>query len=152
MIGDQIDVEMFEMEKAECPDILASGGLGPCIAIGVYDLQSKSGYMMHDPQFEEEDLEERIKIIREDYKDLSRLSLFVAGNAFSAGLELGKAGFKGIPRERIYASRELVINFLKKYFKDSQMKVQWLPDNYTGELYLDTSTGKFTFESSPEYH
>jgi|TARA_Y100000310_G_scaffold161135_1_gene161092 chemotaxis receptor (MCP) glutamine deamidase CheD len=52
MISKYIEVEQFEMKKAYYPDSIGSGGLGPCIAISIYDFKTRSGYMMHESDFQ----------------------------------------------------------------------------------------------------
>ncbi len=77
----EVAVGMYEMKKARCPNILVSEGIGPCIAIALYDEKTKSGYMMHQPNFEPKNLESKIGNIREDYKDLGRLRVLVTGSS-----------------------------------------------------------------------
>ena len=137
---EDIEVDQFEMKKAHYPDILRSGGLGPCIAIGVYDPNTRSGYMMHEPHFQYAKLDEKIQKILRDYKDASRLKIFVAGNSLSSHDDNTQRGFE-------MSNRPHVERCMKKYFQDSQVRIQWVPDDHCAELYLDTSTGKFTLDA-----
>ena len=59
-----IKVGVCEMKKANYPDTLVSGGMGPCIAIGVYDPKTRSGYMMHEPDFLSVDLSGKLQEIQ----------------------------------------------------------------------------------------
>ncbi len=116
----EIDVSQCEMKKANYPDTLLAD-LGPCIAIGVYDPKTRSGYMMHEPHFQHTDLDGKIQKIQKDYGDLSRLSVFVAGNSLASDDDEAQ-------REYERANRPFVEGVLKKHFQDSQVKIRWLPD------------------------
>ena len=132
-----IKVEDSEMKKANYPDTLRSGGLGPCIAIGVYDPKSKSGYMMHEGNFQYEDLDGAIQVIERDYGDLSSLKVFATGNSLSS--------YDDDEEQREYeiANRPFVEQILNKYFQASQLQIEWMPDDVTADLYLYTSNGEF---------
>ncbi len=41
-------INQCETGEVSFPDILTSGGLFPCIAIGIYDKQLKKAYLMHE--------------------------------------------------------------------------------------------------------
>ena len=68
METEEIYVGMGDLKKALYPNILCSGGLGPCIAVAVYHPATRSGYMLHEHHA---DIEAKIKEIQEDYRDLS---------------------------------------------------------------------------------
>ena len=137
--SDMVEVEMCSMEKGEYPAVLQSGGLGPCIAIGFYDPKTRSGYMMHEPGMRHTDLSGRIQQIKRDYGGLSKLEVFVTGNSLSSNDD-------DTQREYVRSDRLFVEKIIKKYFRKSQVQIQWLPDNHIGELYLDTTTGQFSLE------
>ena len=139
MYPEDIEVEQFEMKKANYPDTLRSGGLGPCIAIGVYDPMTRSGYMMHEPHFQSADLDKNINEIRRDYGDLIRLRVFVAGNSLDSDDDAKQ-------REFNRSNRPYVEQTLKKYFQVSQLQVNWMPDDHIAVLSLDTSTGEFELD------
>lgn len=134
MHSEEIIVEQFEMKKANFPDILRSGGLGPCIAIGLYDSKTRSGYMMHEVDYT--DLDRKIREIKRDYCDLRRLKIFVVGNSLDS---LGSEE----QREYEISKRPHIEQILKKYFQGSQLQIKWMHDNHCAELFLDTSTGIF---------
>jgi len=138
MYQEDIEVEQFEMKKASYPDTLSSGGLGSCIAIGVYDPKTRSGYMMHEPIFQYANLDEKIQEIKRDYGNLARLKLFVAGNSLSWD--------DAEQREFERSDRPYVERILRKYFQNSQLQIKWTPDNHIAELFLDTSSGEFDLD------
>ena len=139
MYQEDIKVEQLEMKKANYPDTLSSGGLGPCIAIGVYDPKTRTGYMMHEPHFQYPDLDGKINEIRGDYGDLTRLRVFAAGNSLASDDDAKQRDF-----ER--SDRPYVEQTLRKYFQDSQLQIRWMPDDHSAELFLDTSTGEFELD------
>ncbi len=138
----EIEVGQFEFKKAYSPDVLSSGGLGPCIAVGVFDPLTRSGYIMHSPGFKicEPEMEFNLFRIIEDYlgssRDLSKLKVFAAGCAFERDDDLDFRKFK--IDERAHAER-----ILRNYFNDSQLTIKWTPNNHIAALSLYTSTGKF---------
>jgi hypothetical protein len=136
MYPEDINVDSLEMKKANYPDTLSSGGLGPCIAIGVFDPKTRSGYMMHEPHFRSVDLDGKINEIRKDYGDLTRLRVFATGNSLSSYESEGQRKFER--SNRLYVEQTL-----RKYFRDSQLQIRWMPDDHNVVLFLDTSTGEF---------
>ncbi|MDO8510725.1 MAG: hypothetical protein Q7S55_01015 [Nanoarchaeota archaeon] len=134
MEAEELYVEVGEMTKAHSPDSLWTDGLGPCIAVAVYDPVTKSGYLMH--ALPHTSLEPKIEEMSKDYGDLSRLRVFVTGNSMSF--------YNGIRQDKFDLSeRSYVEGIMTKYFNKRRTTIQWLPDNHCGELHLDTSTGKF---------
>lgn len=133
-----IDVNGSEMKRANYPDTLLAC-LGPCIAIGIYDPKTRSGYMMHEPDWKQEDLDGKIKKIQKDYDDLSRLKVFVTGNSLTSSDD---------KKQRKYekANRPFVERVLKRYFQASNVQIRWMPDDHCCLLYLHTSIGEFKLE------
>ncbi|MFH1456439.1 MAG: hypothetical protein ABIF40_05845 [archaeon] len=138
MESKEIEVNLMDMKKAEYPDTLLAD-LGPCVAIGIYHPETRSGYMMHEPHFQHTDLDGKIQKIQEDYGSLSRLRVFVAGNSLASDDNKKQ-------REYERANRPFVEEVLKKYFQKSQVRIRWMPDNHSCGLYLHTSTGKFQLD------
>ena len=139
MHSEYIKVEQFEMKKANSPDILRSGGLGPCIAIGIYDSKTKSGYMMHGLDFQSDDLDGKIQEIKKDYGNLTELQIFAVGNSLDSFDNEEQ-------REYEIINRPFVEQILRKYFQDSQLQIKWIHDDHCAELFLDTSTGEFELD------
>lgn len=137
MEAEEINVGMGELKKALYPDILCSGGLGPCIAVAVYDPVTRSGYMLHEHH---PNIEAKIKEIQKDYQDLSRVQVFVTGNSLFSDFDAEQTAF-----ERSF--RADVEKIISQYFNQRQTEIQWLADNLCGELYLYTSSGKFIVDS-----
>tara|TARA_Y100000310_G_C20535246_1_gene740526 strand:+ start:537 stop:986 length:450 start_codon:yes stop_codon:yes gene_type:complete len=143
MSFDLINVGVGEMKKAENPDMLEAN-FGPCTVIAIYDPDTKSGYMIHEANIQDVNLNIMIGTIKADYGDLSRLKVFVAGASFIYGTFTFKEA--KVEREILKRDRIYVEGILKKYFKKSQVEYHWLPDEHGATLHLHTSTGKFEFE------
>ncbi|MFA4875584.1 MAG: hypothetical protein WC956_03800 [bacterium] len=135
-----IIVEMFTMEKASSPDVLYSGGLWPCVAIGIYDPRTKSGYMIHYVPHAA-GLEKDLERVRQDFRESAPLRIYVHGNSQTSEVE--------DQEEKEFAIKVLrphVLTALKQCFPDARITVRWLKDDYTGELYLNTANGKFSHD------
>ncbi|MBR9692270.1 hypothetical protein GOV06_05805 [Candidatus Woesearchaeota archaeon] len=126
-----------DWRKASNPDILKSGGLGPCIAIGVYDPNTKTGYMVHIPGMSDENLSKFLEVVKNDYPNLDDLIV----EAFGAGMDdcEDKEYHEYLKLDRKYVEKKL-----SKLFKN--LVCDWLPNNCVGELILDTHTGEFDTE------
>jgi hypothetical protein len=136
----EIEVPMFEWRRVEYPDILKSGGLEPCIAIGLYDPETRSGYGYHYiPGSRYTELRKMIASARNVYHDLSGLAVFIGGNSLDSDEDADSL-------ESSLAERLRIRKLLGRYFKDSQIQVRWLPNDSSGELFLDTMAGEFRFE------
>ena len=144
----EIQVNQFEMKKAKIPHVLYSGGLGPCIAIGVYAPNKRIGYMIHQPHFShgvnsKNSLLDFIKKIREECMDLSGLKVFATGG--SLDVLMNQEDNKNLLEDRKFVTKEL-----RKHFKESSLKIIWGEIDCATELFLDTSTGKFKVVTSYE--
>jgi|TARA_Y100000310_G_scaffold191260_1_gene191261 hypothetical protein len=135
-----VNIEQMEMKKVNYPNTLWSGGLGPCIGIGIYDPKTRSGYMMHEPHFQYVDLDDKIRQIQEDYGDLSRLKVLAAGNSLASDDDAHQRNFEK-------SNRPFVEQTLRKYFGNSQLQIRWAPDDYWTEMFLETSTGELRTET-----
>lgn len=129
-----------QMKKANSPATLTSGAMGPCVAIAMYDPKTRSGYMLHEPSFFCTDLRCMIQKIKQDYGDLSRLNVFVAGNSLCSDPHV-------MQRDLQNNIRPYVEEVLREYFKESQLQISWAPDDHRVELFLDTSNGDFDLNS-----
>ena len=127
------------MVKGYSPDLIRSGGLGPCIAVGIYDYFSKSGYMMHEVDYSCIDFGSKIEMLKRDYGSLNNLKVFAAGNSI---FSLDKLEQKDLE----LSSRYFVEEMLVKYFPVGNIEFNWLDDDVVGELFLDTKTGIFSLD------
>ncbi|MFW6024728.1 MAG: hypothetical protein ACOCRX_00130 [Candidatus Woesearchaeota archaeon] len=135
----EVFVEMFLMEKEFSPNILNSGGLGPCVAIGFYNPNEKSGYMLHHPMPYKDNLDNYFNEIKEDYKDTSNLEIYVTGNSPSMSDDINQIDH--------YNLRELIEESLTDYFYDSKLNYDWTDDyNCITNLILDLEKGHFEVE------
>ncbi len=74
---------MNRYRTARAPNILASGGLGPCIAVGA--IAGNKGYMMHYIPLQNIDRVDCVvrffKGLEKDVSDKSKVKLYLAGGA-----------------------------------------------------------------------
>ncbi len=134
--SEDFEVGQNEMKKS-CGGVLTSGGMNPCIAIAIYNPYNKCAYMIHDPSFVmSNNLNERIQKIIEDLGDQKRLIIQVAGNSTLSTED-------DEPNNDILENRSYVEKSLQKFFKKSQIKIQWAEPDMSTVLTLNTETGKF---------
>ncbi|MCW3084226.1 MAG: hypothetical protein JWP12_1592 [Bacteroidetes bacterium] len=127
-----ITIEMGEDAKAESPQIISSGGMGPCISVAISDPIGKCGYMRHQSNPENDnDLEDFI------IKSLAECSNVNIVKVYAAG------GAEGEDADHVLDSRKYVLELLSKYFIKSQIKIKWSKHEGVAELVLDTGKGKF---------
>ncbi len=143
----EIVVGIDEFRKATCPDVLKSGGLGPCIAIGVYNPSDRSGYMLHeaDPQTTNY-LMEFLRTIEADYGGMDGLRVRVGGNSLSNADTIDRS-----LREYQKCNRIYVKNTLLNYFERRRIIFRRAPDDNNCELVLDLQKGSFDYDSVLDY-
>ncbi|HLD33456.1 MAG TPA: hypothetical protein VJB66_01935 [Candidatus Nanoarchaeia archaeon] len=131
-----IKVEMFEYKKAQKPDVLTSGGLGPCIAVGaIYDT---IGYMSHSVDTEQVsyELDALLDVLRREANP-RRTKIYIAGGGLDSefpSLIQGILNSRRITLEKIAAAG----------FKPT--KIQWGLGNSRQKLILDFKKGKTVYE------
>lgn len=149
---DAIVVDTFKAKKAYSPDSLRSGGLGICIAIGVYDPQTSSGHMIHHFAFSNYFGELALFIHRllQNYGDLSRLHVVAVGGArqtvgrYDEGLgEINDIDLN----PQVLGSRSVVEDTIITYFANAEVYIEWTPLDGCRELYLETESGTFSIVS-----
>lgn len=131
-----VKLEQGDLRSTTSPNLIRSGGLGPCIAIGAYNHILKKGYMVHDPCPSVSGMIPRfIEKVTRKCGDISEVVLYATG-----------AAPEKIPpdlKENIEENREFVRTELLKFFKPEQVIFDWTDMGYSNELFLDTRTGEF---------
>lgn len=135
--GQFVTAAMDETKKAQAPDVLCSGGVGPCIVIAIHDPVTQSGYMSHDPEFNQQSLDVFINTVQKDYRDLSRVRVMAYGGSMS----MWKVSDRAFGAE--LELRDSVEDALNNLFSASQLQIHWLRPAMNGALYLYTETGEF---------
>lgn len=115
----EIKVGVNEYKKATAPDILDSGGLGPCIAVGA--IYGKKGYMVHwVPGTILEELDKLLKDLKKGVKDLSKLDIYIAGGGIDPDEEDEEE------EKIVLEERELCLEKIADAgFSENIRKVQW---------------------------
>jgi hypothetical protein len=137
-----IEVNQFELKFASNGDFLCSGGLGPCIAIAIYNKKTKEGAMNHHPAW----VHDKVLDI-ELQKIIMKLGKIADLQVVVAGANLDTQDDKE-QREIVRSSREYVTETLSSFFKGNQINITWTDDNSFTEMTLDTATSKVELDPS----
>jgi hypothetical protein len=121
------------------PGVISSGGLGPCIAIGIYDTRRKYGYMIHEANmaFNSELSAFLTNVLSKSNKE--DLSVYIAGG------EINNVASKN-DNKHVRECRNHVKTELLKLFDKKQIKINWNNSSDAIELILETENGKFFIE------
>lgn len=135
-----IEVGQGEEKTACSDDILCSGGLGPCIAIVIYNPKSKCAVMMHEANWAVDNtLYERLERIIAELGNKKKLKVFAVGNAvFSDDSDEEK--------DYILDNRGYVIDELSHFFAHENITTKWLKEDNTAEMVFYTGSGKYEFD------
>jgi len=127
-------------------EIVHSGQLNPCIAIGIYNPKTKRGYLIHQPHMLNINLSEEIETIGRVEGDLSEIKVVAAGNSLLSGEISNKES--GVNREYVL---DVLFSSLKKAgAPENSVQYRWLQDNFVGDLFVDCNESKIYFESHKE--
>jgi hypothetical protein len=136
-----IEVDLYNYKKAEAPDILTSGGLGPCIAVGA--ICGNQGFLAHYLSYGTIPLDLDLLLADLQSVNKSQLEIYVAG----AGLD-GAASRES--DEGVLEGRKLCLDRIAQAgFTENIKKIQWNPGNHIQELTLDLATGNALYEEDP---
>jgi len=147
MTDDYINVRQESpIVKARSPIQLHSA-FSTCTVVAAYDPQTTTGYMLHRDLIQKSPhghgLPELVEQLNREVSDISRLSLFVSGNARLSDLRrLGNPGEHDKERD---SNQEFVEEIISEFFYDNQVKYEWLNYDETASLKLHTLTGEFEF-------
>lgn len=135
----EISLSPGETGEAGSPTIISSGGLGPCVAIGVFDEVKLKGYMAHlqDPD-QSDELDKFLNYALEETGNRT-LTVWVTGAAIENEDD-------DVMIDEIMATRKYVENELAERIPNSKLTIAWSSDNCINELYLSTSSGEFEVE------
>lgn len=131
-----MEIEQGQYGNVDFPDSIKSGGMGPCIAVGIYDKINEKGYMIHEANAHaNRNMEEFLSLVHDNTKPRN-LKIYVTGACFE------KADDDNTIIQTKEA-RDYVESIIKKKFKGSKVKINWSINDSNTELELDTITGKF---------
>ena len=140
----KIKVDMNEYKKANAPDILTSGGLGPCICVGA--IYNKKGYMTHFvPGAGLYELDQLLDDLKRDVKRKSSLKIYVAGGELEPINENRPIDKTKENNETQIEYRKLTLDRIADYgFKPAEVRWGW-PDS-SQELSLILSENRAEYE------
>ena len=137
---EEIKVEQFEYIKTEAPNILISGGLGPCIAIGA--IYENKGYLAHYPYYlsGEKLINLLLDDLDKDVKDIKKLRIFIAG----AGIDT--IDYLDIKEDIEKNKKNTLEKIANSKYKGANIETRWARGNSTQELILDLYKNEVTYE------
>ena len=128
-------IAKYETGEDDFPNTLRSGGLFPCIAVGIFDRLSHHAYLIHEPNAAID-------------KNLPGFCRNVLGKSRKENLKVwvtGAAIFEDDEESTyVLGNRTYAETIMSEYFEDDQLFIQWLPNNTYGELTNNTTSGEFT--------
>jgi hypothetical protein len=132
---------MNEYKRANAPDILTSGGLGPCTCVGA--IYGKKGYMVHyTAGADSSEFDTFLGDLRREVKRKDRLKIYVAGLEEQPGLD-----------EIALDERK---NVLKKIadsgFKTTEVRWNWPDSTQTLSLILSENRAIYEEDMLDEEH
>ncbi len=135
-----IEVNQQEYKKTFAPNVLESGGLGPCVAVGA--IYGRRGYMAHAvPGFILDYARRLLKDLQVDVERIDDLRIYVIGG--NAYLSEGDQHSKEHYRRHVIQAREGVINLIKDSGFSSAVKlVKWSMPDQLQSLELILSEGR----------
>lgn len=126
------DCEWQRIEEPSCPDDIMSGGMGPCVSILIYDVESKVTYGCHyssPDMHHSNDVEEMIDSALTEFIDSKSIKVFVSGAVLSD---------KNSPKKRAFV--EGLLN--NKFGSNTELIFKWPAVGIeTVELIFDPSSG-----------
>lgn len=132
-----IELEMGITQKAAYPDNLWSGGIGPCIAVGLWHKPSKSGYMIHDITLEA-GLPALLQRAKEECGGLSGICAYAVG---ASQYYIPDNADEEDELAFLSHNRRFVEQTLYGKLKKNKVKIQWLAPFHVADLYLDMKKG-----------
>ncbi len=114
-----IEVCMDHYRSTCHPNSLISEGIGPCIAIGIYDRLNRKGYLIHEPDPLSEKMTRFINMVLRQ-SILANLIVKVTG---------GSIFDDDIDPEGVINSRREIEGIIHLYFNGSNIIFDWPPEN-----------------------
>jgi hypothetical protein len=122
------------------PEIISSGGLGPCIAIGIYHKRKKKGYMLHVAcPSASASAETFLDHVIKETKNTETLKVYVCGSSIER-----RDGRESV--EDANQDREFIKELINEKLKTRNTEFNWAPSDATTELFLDVQNGEFSVE------
>lgn len=134
-------LQQGSFDQVNYPDEIRSGGLGPCIAVGIFHPSKATGYMFHAaaPHLNTL-LEEFLRHVVSETKNSKSLRIYICGASIEDEDEEEEI-------EQATEARHYVESLVRKTLNTAKITISWAKDNVTSELILNTETGKFSEEN-----
>ena len=152
MAKDNLEGKVFEMnplielQKVEYPNSLELSGVEFNFAVGVYDSNTKTGYILN-PIFGDRFVKDLEKVQR-DYKNSSGLEICAVGFRTPTEEELTVKGVKS--KDYSEEKRANLKITLEKYFNKDKIKYLWTPTLDVTSISVNTKKGKIEVHNYDE--
>src|SRR5688572_14731737 len=121
-------------DQVSYPDEIRSGGLGPCIAVGVFHKSKKIGYMFHGAAPHQATLfNEFLEHVVHETKNSKANIVWMCGASIEDQDEQEDL-------DDANEARDYVESTVRSTLKTNKIEVQWSDDNVTSELILKLET------------
>ena len=130
----ELNVDRFDFVVKGEKETLATGNLGPCIGLVIFDKELDLLFLGHFVNLKCSDFSEFFETVNSSYRDISKLDVIVRGGRNQSGN----------PSMR---NRETVINMLRKY-KFNNINIKWAKDNAATNIVYDPNIPRLICVSS----
>jgi len=129
----KVQDDYFSFQKASSDENHETYGMGPCIAVGIYDKISGDSYITHMPLMQK-DFEEEIKEIKENV-NYSKTFVYACGGGLDSynSEEASSATLE---------SRKTVKEALYDTFKKENIEIHWNKLDQQSNLFIDKKKKK----------
>jgi hypothetical protein len=126
---DVVRLDQYD-EKYVVDGTIYSGGLGPCIAIAVYNRRQKKAWMIHHPNMDSnQPLDTFFKKATQGTK-IKNLTIFVTGCSID--------GIESESDRHCRLARQYTEEILAKWFTEEQVVISWSEPGALTEMIIDT--------------
>lgn len=142
LYSDEIDVavDLGEWSQASGDETIGSFGVGPCIALAVYNPDTHEGFVGHSFGNGEYTLEDMLKSISDRVQDPGRLQAWLTGGEIIP--------FPGEDEDYEDVTRENAVKLLWEHgIPDNKIRESWVDggeNDNAADIVLDCSTGTCT--------
>jgi hypothetical protein len=131
--------------SVKSPAVARSGVLEPCIAVGLYSKRTNQAYIIHEIDMKTAGLDGQLDAIKTaEGGDLADVDVVAVGNSLSAHKPEYLDGdyVQGTLANRTYTEENLPRMLKQRGFR-GEVRFRWLPDDGSGDLFIDAQAGEF---------
>lgn len=129
-------LEMFEWTEAKAPEVIGTGGLEACTGVIIDDRNTRRAFIGHFVFPETIESDEFLETVNREYGDKLGLRVYLGGQTPDP--------VNGDYNEN--SKKEFIDRLRSIGFKDSQIHSEWAGISESMEMFIDTSSGRVTYE------